>query len=464
MEELRIFPEKTYQTFERFGVSGAWWAQVVGGWDETDPASGLPKRERVAQLLFDPDAGIGVRCYRYNLGGGSAQSGRGNIPMQCRRAESFDTGENEYDWNRDANAVWMLRQAVKHGADEVIFFVNSPPERYTRNGKAHLDKPLRTNLPRKNYEKYVNYCLTCAEHFLAEGIPVKYISPVNEPVWVWTGGQEGCHYRPGQVKKLMRLFAAEMEKRPALKDVKLSGAENGDIRWFNKTYTRIMLGDKKLSGRVDAVDVHSYFLIPNIPIVKHFIKDRIPYLRRFRRYLDRHFPCAQVKTSEWTHMQGGRDYGMDSALEQTKIMLEDLTVLNVSSWQLWIAVSNVDYCDGLIYENDGPRTYELTKRYYAYGNFTKFIEPGSVRCEISAGEGVQAAAFTKDGKTAAVLMNAGDTAKELRLPGTAQKVFITDETRDLAGSTAGETLTLPPKSVVTVLLDAQKGAADAAAV
>ena len=69
-----------------------------------------------------------------------------------------------------------------------------------------------------------------------------------------------------------------------------------------------------------------------------------------------------------------RDYGMDSALEQTKIMMEDLSILNVTSWQLWIAVSDVDYCDGLIYENDGPRTFELTKRYFAFGNFSKYIE------------------------------------------------------------------------------------------
>ena len=460
MDELRIYPEKTYQTFERFGVSGAWWAQVVGGWDETDPDSGKPKRERVAELLFNRETGIGVRCYRYNLGGGSAQSGRGKFYNESRRAESFDTGENEYDWSRDENAVWMLRQAVKEGADEVIFFVNSPPERWTRNGKAHLDKPLHTNLPRKNYVKFADYCLTCAEHFINEGIPVKYLSPVNEPVWVWTGGQEGCHYRPGQVKKLMRTFADEMDKRPALKNLKLSGAENGDIRWFNKTYTRIMLGDKKIRSRTDAVDVHSYFLTPNIPVIKHFIKNRPAYLKRFRRYLDRKYPGAQVKTSEWTHMQGGRDYGMDSALEQTKIILEDLTVLGVSAWQLWIAVSNVDYCDGLIYENDEPRTFETTKRYYAFGNFTKFLEPGSRRCEICAPEGITAAAFTKDGRQTAVLMNPGDT-KTLALPRNATAVYLTDETRDLALIETRGALTLPPKSVVTLLFSAERGNADA---
>ena len=102
MNALRIDPAKTFQTFERFGVSGAWWAQVIGGWDETDPASGKPKRERIAELLFDKTEGLGVRCYRYNLGAGSAQSGRGRIDMPCRRAESFDTEDGGFDWARAA--------------------------------------------------------------------------------------------------------------------------------------------------------------------------------------------------------------------------------------------------------------------------------------------------------------------------------------------------------------------------
>ena len=67
----------------------------------------------------------------------------------------------------------------------------------------------------------------------------------------------------------------------------------------------------------------------------------------------------------------------------------------------------------------------------------------------------------KGHKRNAVLMNAGDAPKELRLPESADRVYITDETRDLAGSPAGETLALPPKSVTTVLFGPRKGAADA---
>ncbi|MBR5773002.1 MAG: xylanase [Clostridia bacterium] len=453
MEKLKLNPSKTYQTFENFGVSGAWWAQVVGGWSETDENSGMPKRERISQLLFDKEEGIGIGCYRYNLGGGSAQSGKGTYSPECRRAESFDISETEYDWSRDANAVWMMNQAVKDGADEVIFFVNSPPERWTRNGKAHLDKALHTNLASENYKKFTGYCLDCVEHFRALGVPVKYISPVNEPVWKWTGGQEGCHYRPLQVKKLLRVFADEIDRRPALKDLKISGAENGDIRWFNKTYCRIMLGDKKIRAKVDAVDTHSYFITPPIPVISSFIGNREAFMKRYRRYVDRRFPGFAIKTSEWTHMQGGRDYGMDSALEQTKIMMEDLSILNVTSWQLWIALSNVDYCDGLIYENDDTRTFEMTKRYYAFGNFSKFIEKGSVRFDVDPGPALKAVGFAKGGRQAVVAANPGESEVTLELPGNIKEIYVTSEDKSLEKAEPVKAFTFPAKSVVTLIFE-----------
>ena len=454
MEKLVIDRSRTFQTFENFGVSGAWWAQVVGGWGETDEASGLPKREKIAELLFSRDKGIGIGCYRYNLGGGSAQSGRGNISEPSRRAESFDTGETEYDWSRDENAVRMMKLAVKEGADEVILFVNSPPERWTKNGKAHCEKAGQTNLPRANYEAFVRYCLDCAEHFLAEGIPVKYISPVNEPVWVWTGGQEGCHYRPHQVYALMKILAREMDKRPALAGVKISGAENGDIRWFNKMYSIAMLHDKTVRRRVDAVDVHSYFLTPDVPVIRHIKFSRVAFLKRYRKFMDVFYPGVAVKTSEWTHMKGGRDYGIDSALEQTKVMIEDIKYLNVTSWQNWIALSNVDYCDGLIYENDEPRTFEMTKRYYAFGNFSKFIEKGSVRVEANAGEGLDCVAFVKNGRTVCVISNPGNTEKEIELPGKDPEIYITSAQFNLDRAYAENGIfRLPAKSITTVITE-----------
>ncbi len=453
MNRLLLAHKLTYQTFERFGVSGAWWAQVVGGWDEIDEKSGIPKNDRIAELLFDKEKGIGIRCYRYNLGAGSAESGNGDIPNVSRRTESFDAGNYKYDWSKDKNAVLMMKKAVEKGVDEVIFFVNSPIERLTKNHKSHSDKSFTANLDEKEYSRFAKYCLDCVEHFRAEGIPVKYLSPVNEPVWKCIGGQDGSHYKPTEVWKLFRVFSDAIDKRPALSDLKLSGAENGDIRWFNKTYCRLLLGDIKIKSKMDAIDVHSYFLCPDYLILKKTIGNRLAFMKRFRKYMDRHYPDVPVKTSEWTHMKGGRDYGMKSALEQTKVIMEDLKYLNVTSWQLWIALSNVDYCDGLIYEFDSPRAFRLTKRYFAYGNFTKFSGPGSVRFEVNAGDNLDAVGFKKDGRFVIVISNRQKNDIEILLPFKDADIYITSERYDLVKQLYVKQLILPGRSVTTIVTD-----------
>ena len=122
---IKLDINKKFGRFEGFGASGAWWAQAVGGWDHIDDNSGLAVRDRISQLLYSKEHGIGLRTYRYNIGAGSAHSGKGNIDNPLRRTESFDMGDGKYDFSRDENAVYMMKQAAKDGADEIILFVNS---------------------------------------------------------------------------------------------------------------------------------------------------------------------------------------------------------------------------------------------------------------------------------------------------------------------------------------------------
>lgn len=451
---VQIDKAKQYQTFEGFGASGAWWAQEVGGWTHLDTVSSMPVRDRISQLLYSRDNGIGLRVYRYNIGGGSKQTGNGNIENPLRRTESFETAAGKYDFNRDANAVYMMKQAVKDGAEEVIFFVNSPLERLTKNDKTHCDqsKPFQDNLARKNYLPFAKYCLDVTEHFVKEGIPIKYISPINEPLWAWNGGQEGCHYNPKSASRVMRVFADEMCKRKALDNVKLSGFENGDIRWFNKTYTRSLFQNEQVGKRVDSIDFHSYFLLPlSVP----FFNKRVPYLKRFRRWMDKHYPCFDIKMSEWCHMQDGRDKGMDSALVMANVMYEDISILNVTSWQHWIAVSEADYCDGLIYINLEDKTFEMTKRYYVTGNFSKYIPCGAKRVNIYADDpDVKLLAFVQEDKTILIIINDTDKEKRVSVPAAKDEitVAVTDKNNDLAEyKTKNADIKLSAKSVNTII-------------
>lgn len=458
--KITINPANRAQTMEGFGASGAWWAQIVGGWTDIDEESGLPIRDRVAQLLFDKEKGIGLTCYRHNLGGGSKNSNSSVFSETSRMAECHLRNDGTYDWDRDKNAVDMLLSCVRNGCEEVVLFCNSPPERYTKNGKSCLDRAGQTNLRRKHYAPFADYLVTVAKHFLDLGVPVKYISPVNEPVWIWTdkNGQEGCHYNPWQVHGLLRVCADKC--RQAQLPVLLSGAENGDLRWFNKTYSHIMLGDTKIRAAADGVDVHSYFLpLPfRLGFITKAANDRVAFVRRYRKWLDRHYPDAKVRVSEWTHMQGGRDYGMDSALVQTNTVLEDLTLLNACAWQHWIAVSNVDYCDGLLYIHLDKQGFEFTKRYYAFGNFSKYIPVGAQRMESSCDDkNIKTAAFIKDGKTVLIAANNSEEEKELHLPlhgDTPVSLYITDKDKDLAEcKTKADCIRLTPRSVNTLIFE-----------
>ena len=435
--KIKINEKKRFQTLTGFGVSGAWWAQFVGGWTDTDEESGLEKRERIAQLLFDNEQGIGISQYRYNIGAGSADSNAGRYSTDRRRTRGLEKAPGVYDWSNDANAVWFMYAAKKYGVDEITLFVNSPPERLTKNHKAYLDTALKTNLSRKNFDEFAKYCLDITEHFVNEGLPIKYISPVNEPVWVWLENQEGCHYRPCQVYALMKVFAKALDAREGLKGVKLAGAENGDIRWFNKTYSHIMLRNPFIRSKVDGVDIHSYCMpTPKIPILNKPLNDRLAYAKRYRKWMDRHYPDAPVKISEWCHMQGGRDYGMNSALEQAKIMAEDLTVMNAVSWQLWVGLSEVDYCDGIIYyfDENGENAFKLTKRYYAFGNFSKYIKRGSVRIDARIDcENAYAVAFDCSDEIAVIIINFSEKAEECSIDfGEKSAVmYVTDEENSL---------------------------------
>ena len=158
--------------------------------------------------------------------------------------------------------------------------------------------------------------------------------------------------------------------------------------------------------------------------------------------------------SEWCHMQGGRDKTMNSALVMADVIYNDIQRLNVTSWQHWIAVSEVDYCDGLIYINLDTKTYEMTKRYYATGNFSKYIPYKAKRIEITCDDkDLKLLAFEKDGKTVVIVINDTETEKTVDIPCDTQvTLVITNDSENLTETTvAAKEIKITPRSVNTII-------------
>lgn len=447
-----------HQTMEGFGASSAWWSQEIGGWTDIGQ-SGKEVREEIMDLLYSEE-GLGMNIYRYNLGAGTGTGEKpGVFNDSWRSAQSFIDDNGNIDYSLDANAVWCMNRAVALGADKVFFFSNSAPDTMTITGMPHSEEQRKkvTNLAPENYQAFADYALDAVEHFRAQGIPVIAISPINEPQWTWQGGQEGCHYEPDEMVALYKVFYQEMLSRGMTDDVELDMFESGQFggskfkKWF-----KALAEDETLGPVLHTLSGHSY---------NSSFTDK----EKTAKWLKKNYPDLKIRCTEWTEMTSGRDLGMDSAVIMADMICNDLKILDAISWTYWLAVSQYDWRDGLLYVDPSepkPQTYTLTKRYYGYGNFTRFVKEGAVRVgtQMDRDKELNSIAFEQDGKLTMILVNSSaenERQVSFNIAGGdyhTMTTWLTDDEHDLEQTaqtaySAQSAVTLPPQSVMTVVLE-----------
>ncbi len=433
-----------YQTFESFGTSMCWWAQTI---DDEELA------DSIAKALFSDTEGLGLDVIRYNVGGGEADNPDTRIWDTSRRTESFyvfdeEKGEYVYDFTRDKNARRFLDLAIKYGAKEVILFCNSPHFSMTASGQASGGlTEYASNLPEENYDDFVDYLLTIADWFVAEGYPVTCISPINEPQWGWGGdwvGQEGCHYEPDEAVKLLEMFAEEMQARNT--PYKLSGVETGQLSWWYNDYLFKFFDSEILNGYCDAFAGHSYWLDGN--------KEE---KNNFGNTFKEKYPDKKFEMSEWCELPLSIDSTtIDSGIYMANVIIEDLTLLNAVSWQSWTAFNG----DGLLYEENGElKTYN---RYFAFKQFSSFIEPGMTRVkvfdEIGKNESLATVAFSDNEKTVLVVVNNSQNDETVRFleKYPSAEIYVTDEVHNcelVEDCFTGTKYTLSARSITTFVFE-----------
>jgi O-glycosyl hydrolase len=368
VSRLVLNPQKTAQSITGFGASGAWWAQAIGGWPESE-------RKRIVKLLYG-ESGIALSIYRYNTGAGSDSE----INDPWRGAQTFEISPGKYDWSKDANAVRILREVCAEGAPRIVMFANSPPLRMTKSGSAFAKKEQqdKSNLRKDMYGAFAAYLVDITEHFIVdEKIPVHSISPINEPQWDWDDtSQEGCHYSPQETAEMVEILLKEIERRSV--KVKVEAPENGSWEriggavdnWKESpVYLETLFGNPYIKKNLDGYAIHSYWA-------------DLESKKSFAKYFQKRYPDKELHMTEWCEMKGGRDFGMDSALKLANEIVDDMVDGGVSSWQLWIAVSKYNFRDGLIHVDEEQKKVLPTKRLWAMGNFSRFIRPGFTRFEV----------------------------------------------------------------------------------
>ena len=468
-----------YQEIDGFGASDCWSFQKIGEWPEAE-------KNRVADLLFSVDEGIGLSQWRFNIGGGlNSQS----INNPWRTVETFETGAGQYDWSRQSEERWFLDAAKARGVDQFIAFVNSPPARMTRNGLTNCtDGSGTTNLKSGWENQFARYLKDILVQFRdVWDLEFHYISPVNEPQWEWNNGsdQEGNRASNADIRRIT--IALYDTLQAANLNTEISLVESGDLRsWYQLnggmgqeygeeygSYLSELISHPDLNGKVGKhIGGHSYW---SDLINTSLVQDRQSLLVHLDDYL---VDDWKYWVTEYTILQGpygeggrGRDLGISTAIDVTRVIHHDMTLLNASAWQWWTAVSPEDFKDGLLYTNYRSNPWDLSiiesKLLWAFGHFSRFIRPGYQRIEMTGANnkfGLMGTAYiAPDSKTmVAVFINAASGSKDVDLslsglPWVSEfEAFLTsnqagDDLRSIGNVDIESTFTIPAQSLVTLV-------------
>lgn len=479
-----------HQTIDNFGASDCWSFQRAGTWS-------VENRNRLADLLFSRTSGIGLSCWRFNIGGGLSP----RITNPWRTAETFETSAGHYDWNRQAGERWFLGAAKSRGVPQFLAFVNSPPGRMTRNGLTFCEKDSSTTNLKPGLEtQYAQYVADTLDRFRkhpdeSQRIAFQYVSPVNEPQWDWAGhSQEGMRASNADIKKIVRALADELTHRQS--PTQLAVLESGalpDMWQLNRkatdtwgapygNYLEEFAGDPAVSGLLSKrIGYHSYGSDqPGKGLVEH----RTRLGSEMKRY-----PGWKLWQTEYCILVGtdgkggnGRDLTMKTALDVARIIHLDMALAGVSAWQWWTALSPVDYKDGLIYTNwkrpGDDETIYPSRTLWSLGNYSRFVRPGMRRIELTGDrhdiQGLMGTAYKEEAsrQVVAVYINMSADVRRVRLsfsqtgdswrPETIQ-AFVTsdgagDELRPLQKTGVAEPVEIPARSVVTLVTQFQGGA------
>ena len=495
--EVKIDLSKTYQTVQDFGASDCWTAEYISDYFDAT------QKENAARWLFSQqmDAngnpeGIGLSCWRVNLGAGSASQGSSsNIDDETRRAECFMKADGTYDWSVCDGQQWFMKQAKDYGVDHFLLFSNSAPIYYTKSGKANTNnQSLSCNLKDDCYDDFAEFLATTTKHFVDEGYNVTYIDPVNEPRFDWKDGQEGSPWENANIAQLVTELDKSVTSRNLNTKILIPEASSWDLLYsgsgraanqidafFNSSSSNYI---GNLSSLAKVVAGHSYWTFGNntdLKDIREAVRDAASEYGLEVMQTEWSMLDAEPSTSAGFPASYDAATKMDIALYMGKLIYCDLNYGNMSGWSYWTAFAQEkwsqknrfylirmnakgDTSDESYGDIKNGGTLTADKNLWVLGNYSRFIRPGYKRVDVSGADEMNALMasswLSADGNTlVTVLVNMNRISRNIALSLDGQsvqsvKTYVTDKDRDLeldSSLSDVSDMDIPARSVVTVV-------------
>ncbi|MDX8056182.1 glycoside hydrolase [Lentzea sp. BCCO 10_0798] len=376
-QSIAVDPGTNYGTWEGWGTSLAWWANVFGD------------RDDFADLWFTTKSvtyngttlpGLGLNIARYNLGACSWNSVDGqrmavspNIP-RFKQIETFwqdwrNTDPSSWQWGADAKQRASLVKAVARGATTELFS-NSPAwwMCINRNPSGAADAN-NNNLQSQHYRTHAAYMAEVARQFRDRfGVTFRTVEPFNEPAsnyWSATGKQEGCHFDRSTQRTVLQHLRQEMNTR-GLTSMDIAASDETSYDAAHSTWTSF---DATTKSVVDQINVHGYQGSGG---------------RRDLVYAD----AKAAGKVLWNSETGERD---GTGLTMATNLCLDWRWLHPTAWCYWQVMDPTPAWALIAYDPNTLRAGAVQNKLYVLAQFTRHIRPG-MRI-ISASTGNAAVAY-----------------------------------------------------------------------
>jgi O-glycosyl hydrolase len=388
-ETVKLDPSYQQAPFDGWGTALVWFANITGGWPDE-------AKKQLADALYGED-GLNFNIARYNIGGGDSTETApymrlgGAVPGYWNRPAEFGppngntegwtekpnwwdpTNPDHWNWNADANQRWWLTAAKSRGADTFEAFSNSAPYFMTQSGyvSGNWDSN-KDNLKSDQYKNFASYLTGVVDHLQKDtGIQFKTLSPVNEPntnYWGAKGRQEGSHWSPASQAKMINEVKKQLTEKGL--ETAVSAMDETNPSTFRKDWDAY---NTETRNNIGQLNVHTYGTGERIGA------------RDIAKGADKRLWMSEVDLSV-----GGQNHeDIKTGLAISERIQADIQQLEPEAWVLWQAVEdevnmrpeNENGNWGLMQVDFAAKDFSnfkiyKNKKYYAVGNYSKFIRPG----------------------------------------------------------------------------------------
>lgn len=392
--------------FQGWGTSMGWWGNRIGYSDKL--------AQDAAELFYGKD-GLDLDIVRYNVGGGDDPE-HDHITRSDSKLPCFLNEDGTYNWDADHNQVNVLERIKAENPDvHIEGYTNSPPWFMTNSKCSSGGVNAGENLDPSKYNDFAKFLADVTEHFEEIGLKFDSYSPMNEPSTqkqYWSAGswkQEGNHVAPGEHQSgIINAVSDEFDKRGI--DTMVVGLDETSIDYSITSFNAL---NDKAKANLDRLDTHAYEGSKRAQLKQTAID-----------------AGKNLWMSEVDHggVAGTNPGNMGMAFDLANYILNDMNGMQPSAWVMWDILDKHKDSDftapdgtkpeanntldqngtiwGVGMVNHDTEEIELTQKYYAYGQFTRYIKPGMT---IIASAPNTLAAYNKaTGEIAIVAVNSSD--------------------------------------------------------